>query len=63
MITSAVRQEERYWRKGRHSKYRHLYVDKSACCGSKVSPLPAWTDSNYTSRAPQCPKCLRIAKQ
>jgi len=46
------------WQKGRHSKYKHVYYEGKAICGSPAKALPEWYPE-HVLRVPRCPECLR----
>ena len=46
-----------YWRKARASKYKHLYRENKAICGSVARPYP-WGSAENIMSAQKCPKCL-----
>jgi hypothetical protein len=47
------------WRKARYSKYKHLYDNGVARCGSPAKPHPEWHWS-HTEFARHCPRCLEL---
>lgn len=46
------------WKKGRQTKYKHLYIGNDAVCGSPTHPWPPGS-FEHVFFAPKCPKCLK----